>query len=140
MSVLWAALAHLSPLGLGLGAGGIAILLVALLGLNLLPPILVRPAILVGGSLLAAGAIYQTAYARATHAEQLRGIELARAAEASRTTAAETVTRSISAQAERDRAALAALNRQLEDILHAPNPSGDRVAIPRDVARRLRGL
>lgn len=137
-----ALLAHLSPLGLGLGFGGLVILVGAVLALHLLPSFVVRPIILVGAVMLATGAVYQVAFARATHASQLRQADLARDVEAQRAAAAETITRQIAEQASRDLADLSARNKQLQDLTDAlqTSPSRDRVCVDRDLARRLREL
>ena len=131
-----------SPLALALGATGGLLLAVAALGLFALPGWLSRPAIVAGAGLLSAGLLYQTAYARATHAAELRIEREAAAAERARAERAEAITQDLERRAERDRAVLADSERKLQELTDAlaTHADRDRGCLDRDLARRLRNL
>lgn len=130
--LIWDAL---SPLGLLLGAGGGALLAVAAFGLVALPGWLSRPAIVAGGVLLAAGLLYQTAYARATHAAELRRLEAVAEANRRRAEAAEAALADDRRRAAADAAQIAALRREIDET-----PRNPADCLPADAAERVRRI
>lgn len=123
----------LSPLGLALGAAGGGLLLIAALGLVALPGWLSRPAIVAGGVLLATGLVYQTAYARATHAAELRRLEAVAEQIRQRAAAAEAALAGDRRRAAADAAEIAALKREID-----ATPRNDADCLPADAADRVR--
>ena len=131
-----------SPLAAVAGLGGLALLVVALLGLSWLPGFLKRPLIGAGVILLASAAIYQAGTAKGAHDAFARDAERALEAERTRTKVAREITDRVAFQAVRDLAALQAANQKLQEINDAlaRDPNRDRVCVDRDLSRRLREL
>lgn len=133
MTALLAIWHALSPLGLLLTAGGGAVLIVVALGLFALPSWLSRPLAVVGAVLVIAGLIYQTAYARATHAAELRQERAVAEANQRRAEAAETALAADRERAKADAAQIEALRRETD-----ATPQNPADCLPDDAAERLR--
>lgn len=147
LSNAWTAV---SPLALVGGLSGLGLILVALLGLAMMPGVvaafvpnwLKHGLILIGAGLLALSAAYQAGQAKGTHDAFAKDAKRAIAAEAARADAAERIKDQIAVQATKDLAAEKAANRKLKDLNDAlaKVPGHDRVCVDRDLSRRLRDL
>lgn len=139
LSLAWYAF---SPLSAFIGLTGIAILVLAVLGVALIPAFLRKPAILVGCVLLATAAIWQAGQAAGAHAVFVRQAEAALAAEAKRADHAEIITGDLAVQATKDLAAAQADAAKLKDLLDgiSKDPARNRACATHDDARRLRNL
>jgi hypothetical protein len=124
------------------GAGGLGLILLALLGTAYLPGFLRRPLIGAGLALLVGAALFQAGQARGAHEAFAREAARALAAEQTRTKIAKDITDRVAIQAVRDLAAAEATNRKLQEINDAmrKDPDRDRVCVDRGMARRLRAL
>lgn len=132
LQLAWQAL---SPLGLVLGGGGLALLAIAALGLVALPGWLSRPAIVAGAVLLVAGLLYQTAYARGTHAAQMRLVKEIALAARQRAEAVEAALAADRTRAAADAARIEALKREIDAT--PPDPG---TCLPAAAARRVRRI
>lgn len=124
------------------GAGGLGLILLALLGTAYLPGFLRRPLIGAGLALLVGAALFQAGQARGAHEAFAREAARSLAAEQTRTRIAKEITDRVAIQAVRDLAAAEATNRKLQEINDAlaKDPERDRRCTTRDDARRLRAL
>ena len=131
-----------SPLAAVAGLGGIAALVLALVGFSWLPGFLKRPLVAVGVVLLTGAAIYQAGTAKGAHDAFARDAARALAAEQTRTAVARRITDRIAVQAVRDLAAAQADAQKLKDLNDAlrADPNRNRVCLPQRLSRRLRDL
>jgi hypothetical protein len=135
----WTAFSLVSLLA---GAGGIGLILLALLGTAYLPGFLRRPLIGAGLALLVGAALFQAGQAKGAHDAFAREAARALAAEQTRTKVAKDITDRVAIQAVRDLAAADATNLKLRKLLDDMDhdPERDRRCTTRDDARRLRAL
>ncbi|MBX9934575.1 MAG: hypothetical protein K2Y56_24170 [Methylobacterium sp.] len=131
-----------SPLSAFIGLSGIAILVLAVLGVALIPAFLRKPAILLGCGMLAAAGLYQAGQAAGAHAVFVRQSEAALSAEKHRADLAEIITGELAVQATADLVASQRDTANLKEVLDAmsKDPDRNRVCSTRDDARRLRNL
>ena len=142
LSLLANAWTGFSPLALVAGLGGIGMIVVAFLGLTILPGFLKRPLIGAGLVLLTSAAIYQAGTAKGAHDAFALDAERALAAERTRTKVARDITDRVAIQAVKDLAEADATNRKLKEINDAlgKDPDRDRVCVDRGMSHRLRAL
>ncbi|KQP11141.1 hypothetical protein ASF28_08845 [Methylobacterium sp. Leaf99] len=131
-----------SPLAVVAGLGGVAALVLALLGFSWLPGFLKRPLVALGVVLLACAAVYQAGTAKGAHDAFARDAARALAAEKTRTAIARDISDRIVLQAVRDVSAARADAQKLKDLNNAirTDPQRNRVCVPVGLARRLRNL
>lgn len=124
------------------GAGGLGLILLALLGTAYLPGFLRRPLIGAGLALLVGAALFQAGQAKGAHDAFAREAARVLAVEQARTKVARDITDRVAVQAVKDLAAAEATNRKLQEIADAmrKDPDRDRVCVDRGMARRLRAL
>lgn len=124
------------------GAGGVGLILLALLGTAYLPAFLRRPLIGAGIAILVGAALYQAGQAKGAADAFARDAARALEAERTRTKIARDITDRVAIQAVRDLAAADATNRKLKEINDAlaKDPDRDRVCVDHGLSRRLRAL
>ncbi|WP_375455639.1 hypothetical protein [uncultured Methylobacterium sp.] len=142
LALLADARAAFSPLAALAGLSGLGLVLLAVLGVAILPGRLRMPLVLAGAALLALAALWQAAEAKGAHDAYARDAARAIAAERTRAEKAETIVRNDRAQADRDLADARAQATKLKDLTdalaHDPRRTG--VCLDRDLSRRLRSL
>ena len=126
----------LSPLGLGLGAAGAGLLVVVVMGLVTLPGWASRTLTLAAGALLAVGLVYQTGYASATHAAELRRAREIAETNRRRAEAAEAALAADRTRAAADAARIDALKREIDATPR--DPAGCLPAAAAERVRRVR--
>lgn len=142
LAFLLAAWTAFSPVAALVGLSGIALILVAVLGLTVLPDALKKVVIALGVALLVGASLFQAGQAKGVALEAAATAARDLAAEKKRADLAEATIAADRAQAAKDRAAAVADQAKLKGLLRdlETHPGTGRVALPRDLARRLRDL
>ena len=117
------------------GAGGLGLILLALLGTAYLPGFLRRPLIGAGLALMVGAALFQAGQAKGAHDAFAREAARALAAEQARTKVARDITDRVAVQAVKDLAAAAKLQRKIDET-----PNDPRSCLDRNAADRVRGI